>query len=103
MMKKILEDMIHEALEGERGITQAKGHHQKLIVALMSSKGSLGNVYLFHTYLVVARTKIEFSKQLGATQFIQEVINDRYGKFFFNDKFVEGMEVRTHSPRTLFI
>jgi hypothetical protein len=34
--------MIHEALEGGGGITQAKGHDQKLIVALMSSKGSLG-------------------------------------------------------------
>jgi hypothetical protein len=45
MMKKRMEDMIHEALEGGGGITQAKGHDQKLIVALMSSKGSLGNVY----------------------------------------------------------
>jgi hypothetical protein len=97
-----MEDMIHEALEGGGGITQAKGHDQKLIVALMSSKGSLGNVCLIHTYLVVARTKIKFSKELGATQFIQEVINDKNGKFVFNGKFVEGTEVRTHSPRTFF-
>jgi hypothetical protein len=62
--------MIHEALESGGSITQAKGHDQKLIVALMSSKGSLTNVYLFHTDLVVARTKIKFSKELGATQFI---------------------------------
>ena len=46
--------MIHEALKGGGGITQAKGHDQKLIVALMISKGSLGNIYLFHMYLVVA-------------------------------------------------
>jgi hypothetical protein len=46
--------MIHEALESGGVITQAKGHDQKLIVALMSSKGSLGNVCLFHTYMVVA-------------------------------------------------
>jgi hypothetical protein len=54
MVEKRMEDMIHEALEGGGGITKAKGHDQKLIVALMSSKGSLWNVYLFHTYLVVA-------------------------------------------------
>jgi hypothetical protein len=54
--------MIHEDLEGGGGITQAKGHDQKLIVALMSSKVSLRNVCLFHTYLVVARTKIKFRK-----------------------------------------
>jgi hypothetical protein len=95
--------MIHEALESGGSITQAKGHDQKLIVALMSSKCSLRNVCLIHTYLVVARTKIKFSKELGTTQFIQEVINDRNGKFVFNGEFVEGTEVRTHAPRTFFL
>ena len=54
MAEKRMEDMIHEALEGEGGITQAKGHDQKLIVALMSSKGSLGDICLFHMDLVVS-------------------------------------------------
>jgi hypothetical protein len=103
MVEKRTEDMIHEALEGGGGITQAKGHDQKLIVALMSSKGSIGDICLFHMYLVVARMKIQFSEELGATQFIQEVINDRNGEFVFDGKFVEGMEVRTHSPRTFFL
>jgi hypothetical protein len=95
-----MEDMIHEDLEGGGGITQAKGHDQKLIVALMSSKGSLGNVCLFHTYLLVAQMKIKFSEELGASQFIQEVINDMNGELVFDAKFVEGTEVKTHSPRT---
>jgi hypothetical protein len=34
-----VEDMVHEALEGGGVVTQAKGHDQKLIVALMSVKG----------------------------------------------------------------
>ena len=81
MIEKGMKDMIHEALEGGGGITQDKGHDQKLIVALMSAKGHIGNVYLFHIYLVITRVKIKFSKELGTTQFIQEVINDRNGKF----------------------
>ena len=85
-----MEDTIHEALEGGGGITQAKGHDQKLIVALMSVKGHLGNVKLFHTYLVIAQAKIKFGEELGTTQFIQEVINDRNGEFVFDGKFVEG-------------
>jgi hypothetical protein len=76
--------MVHEALEGGGGVTQTKGHDQKLIVALMSVKGHLGDVVLFHTYLVVARAKIKFGEELGATQFIQEVINDKNGKFVFD-------------------
>jgi hypothetical protein len=70
MTEKGTEDMIHEDLEGGGGISQAKGNDQKLKVALMSVKGHLGNVFLFHTYLVIARVKIKFSKELGTTQFI---------------------------------
>ena len=54
MTEKMTKDMIHEDLESGGNITQDKGHEQKLILALMSSKGSLRNVCLFHTDLVVA-------------------------------------------------
>jgi hypothetical protein len=62
MMEKRTKDMIHETLEGGGGITQDKGHDQKIIVALLSYKGSIGNVFLFHTYLVVAQMNIQFNK-----------------------------------------
>ena len=54
-MEKRTEDMIHEALKSGGSITQAKGKDQKIIVALMSSKCSLRNVFLVHMYLVVAK------------------------------------------------
>ena len=98
-----MKDMIHEALEGGEGITQAKGHDQKLIGALMSVKGRLGNVYLFHTYLVVIRTKIQFSEEFGTTQFIQEVINDKNGEFVFDGDFFEGTKIRTHVRGAFFL
>jgi hypothetical protein len=102
-MEKRTEDMIHEDLESGGSITQSKWHDKKLIVALMSSKCSLRNVYLVHTDLVVVRQKIKFSKELGTTQFIQDVINDRNGKFVFNGEFFEGAEFRTHVPRNYFL
>jgi hypothetical protein len=54
-------------------------------------------------YLVVARMKIKFSELLSTTQFIQEIINDRNGKLVFDGDFIEGTEVRTHTPSTLFL
>jgi hypothetical protein len=63
--------MIHETLESEGSITQAKRHDQELLVTLMSFKGSLGNFFLFHMYLVVARMENKFSKVLRTTQLIQ--------------------------------
>jgi hypothetical protein len=103
MMEERTKDMIHETLKSGGGITQAKGHDQELIVTLMSSKGSLGDVFLFHMYLVVARTKIKFCKVLSTTQFIQKVINDRNGKFVFDCEFVEGTKIRTHVPSAFFL
>ena len=70
MVEKRTEDVIHEALEGGGSITQAKGHDQKLIVAVMSEKGHLGNVCILHMYLVIVQVKIKFSKEFGTTQFI---------------------------------
>jgi hypothetical protein len=103
MTKKMTKDMIHETLESGGGITQAKWHDQELIITRMSSKGNLGNVFFFHTYLVVARTEIKFSKVLSTTLFIQEIINDRNGKFFFDGEFVEDVKVWTHAPSSFFL
>ena len=69
----------------------------------MSSKGSLGNVYLFHTYLVVAQTKIKFSEVLSTTQLIQEIINDRNGELVLDGDLIEGTKVGTHVPSTFFL
>jgi hypothetical protein len=98
-----MEDMIHEDLEGGGGITRAKGNDQKLIVTLVSTKQSLGYVSFLHTYLVVSRTQIKFSEVLSTTQLIQEIINDRNGKLFFDGELIEGMKVGTHALSTFFL
>ena len=93
MMEERTKNIIHETLESGGGITQEKWNYQELIVTLMSSKCSLGNVFLFHTYLVVAITNNKFSKVPSTTQFIQQIINDRNGKFVFDGEFVQGEKV----------
>jgi hypothetical protein len=93
MKNEWTKDIIHETLESGGRITQTKGNDQELIVTLMSSKGILGNVFLFHVYLVVAKMKIKFSKLLRTTQFIQQVINERNWKFVFNGEFLQGAKV----------
>jgi hypothetical protein len=67
MTKERTEDMIHETLKSGGGITWAKGHDQELIMTLMSSKGSVVNVFFFHMYLVVAIIEIKFGKVLRTT------------------------------------
>jgi hypothetical protein len=69
----------------------------------MSSKRSLGDVFLLHMYLVVARVHIEFSEVLSTTQLIQEIINDRNVKLVLDCEFIEGTKVRTHVLSTFFL
>jgi hypothetical protein len=91
MTKEWMEGMIHETLESGGSITKSKGHEQEIIVTLMSSKGSLGNGFIFHTYLVVSRMEIKFIKVL-TTQLIHHVINDKnnnylfYGEIYYNSR-----------------
>jgi len=96
-------NMINETLKSGQCITKTKGQDQELIVALMNLKGNLRNVFLFHTNLVVDRTKIKFDKVLRTTQFIQKVINDRNGKFFFDCDFGEGTKIKTREPSAFFL
>jgi hypothetical protein len=97
-MEERMKNMIHETLKSGGGITETKMHDQELIVALTSAECSLGNVILFHTYLVVARTNTKFGKVLSPIEFIQKVIYDRNGEFVLDGKFVEGIKIRTHAP-----
>jgi hypothetical protein len=69
----------------------------------MSFKGILGDVILFHTYLVVARTQINFSEVLSTTQVIQEIINEMNVKLVLDGEFIEGMKFITHAPSTFFL
>ena len=103
MTEEKIEDMIHETLESGGRTTQTKGHEQELIVTLMSSKCSLGNVFLFLTYLVVAKTQIKFSEVLSTTHLIQEIINVRNREVVLDGNLIEGTKVGTRAPSTFFL
>jgi hypothetical protein len=58
MMEKRTEDMIHETLKSGGRIIEVEWHNKELIVTLMIYECSLGNVFFFHTNMVVARVEI---------------------------------------------
>ena len=92
MKKERMKDMIHETLRSGGGITETKGKDQELIVALMSEKWHLEDVFLLNMYMVVSKMKVEFGKVLSPTNFIQKVVNDGNGEFVLDGNFVESMK-----------
>jgi hypothetical protein len=96
-------DMIHETLKSGGGITKRKGCDQELIVVVMSAKCSLWDLFLFHMYLMAVIMKVKFVEELIPTEFIEKVIYDGNGRFFLDDKFFEGMKIRTHAPNNFLL
>lgn len=60
-----LEDIVHECLEGGRGVGEAKQHHQKLIVPLVSAEHRLADVVWVHAHLVIARMQVQLREEVG--------------------------------------
>jgi len=59
------EQVVHKALKSGWGITKTEWHDQELIMAFMSLKSSLWDVFFFHADLVVAEAKVKLSKELS--------------------------------------
>ena len=59
--------MIRETLKTGGNITDVEWHNQELIVTPMSYECTLGNVFFFHTNLVVVRAEIKFGKIMSTT------------------------------------
>jgi len=53
-------------------------------MALLCAKYYLHNVFLFHLYLVVVGTQVKFGEKIGSVKFIQDIINNWDGEFFFD-------------------
>jgi hypothetical protein len=59
--------MIHETLKSGGSIIEDEWHNQELVEILMIFECSIGNVFFFHTNMVVARVEIKFGKILSTT------------------------------------
>ena len=55
-------NVIHQRLEGGWRIGQSEWHHKKLIMPMMSVKGSFRNVRRMDPYLMITRAQIQFRK-----------------------------------------
>lgn len=72
--------MVHNALKSRRSISQAKGHDLELIVALVCFECCFMLIGRQHPDLVISRSHVQLSEYFGASQLIQDFLNDRHGK-----------------------
>ena len=70
-----LEYFIHQCLECRRSIREAKGHDQKLIVAIMCVEIHFRDTILMNPNLVIPRMKIQLGEKMSTMELIQKLIN----------------------------
>jgi hypothetical protein len=90
-----LKDIVHESLEGRWGVGKPKGHHEKLVMALISAEGSLGDVLLPHPDLMISGSEVQFRKNYCPMELIQQLIDDGYGVFVFDCFLVKSSIIDT--------
>lgn len=69
----------------------------------MCVKRRLLDIRLMHVYLMIAGTKIQFRKEMGTFQFIQELIHDRNRELVFDRQFIESAVVDAESPSAIML
>jgi len=74
------QDIIHDALKGGRGIGQPKWHDLEVIQLLMCFENSLVFILRFHSYLMITGFHVQLCKIFTASQFLQDLFNDRHRK-----------------------
>jgi len=85
----ISEGVVHESLEGGRGVGETKEHDSGFEEAFMGDEGGLPLVSVFDADVVVAPSNIELGEDFGVSEFIDEVGD--WGKWvgISNGMFVE--------------
>ena len=61
----IFKQVIHETLEGGRGVDEIKGHDSRFTEALVGNKGSFSLVSILDMDIVISLSYIEFGEDFG--------------------------------------
>jgi len=92
------QDVVHQGLEGRRGVGEAERHHQTLVVAMMSAEGRLGDVVWVHPHLMILRAQVELGEETRPMELIEELVYHQDQEFVLGHLGVEGAVVDAETP-----
>jgi hypothetical protein len=98
-----MEEVVHEALEGGGGISEAEGHHQVFELAISGFEGGLGDVIRVDADLVVAGFEVDFAEIFGMGQPVEEFIDIGKGVAVLDCLFIEGTVVDAGPKATVLL
>ena len=98
-MKSILD----ESLKSGGSVSKSKGHNEVFIGAIARTKGCFPFVPRGNADIVVARSKVEFGKNLGLLEAIEEIVDQGKGVSVLSGDAVQAPIIHTEAEGAVFL
>ncbi|KAG5335312.1 hypothetical protein C0989_001470 [Termitomyces sp. Mn162] len=99
----VMEDVIHEVLEGGGGVSHSKGHHKVLKEAIAGAKGGLPFMFQSDPDVVVAGAEVYLYVYLGTAETVNKISNQGEGILVFFSDFVESPIIHAESEQSILL
>ena len=99
----VAERVVHESLEGSRGVGEPKEHHCGFEESFVGDKGCLPLVPVFDPYIVVSPANVKLDEDLGVSQFVYKIGDKGKGVGIMNGVFVDVSVVLTRAESPIFL
>ena len=99
----IAKRVIHEMLEGGRGIGETKEHHHRFEEPFMGDEGSFPLMSIFDSGIIVSPSDIKLGEDFCPLKFIDEVGNEGKRVCITNSVFIDVVIVLTGSEATVLL
>ena len=96
--KERSEHVIHQRLESRWCVGETEGHHQELIVSLMSAKHRFADVLRVHPHLMVAGAEVELGEETRTMELIQELVHHWDRELILGGLCIKGVVVDVEPP-----
>jgi hypothetical protein len=100
---EVTERVVHETLEGGRGVGETKEHDSGFEEAFVSVKCSFPLVAIFDPNIVVTPLNIELCEDVGPFEFVDEIGDEGEGIGVTDSVFIDISIVLTWSESSIFL
>ena len=100
-IKVLMEDPIHKVHKRGWYIYETKWHDKKLVMTIPSAEGSLRNVILSHSKLVVAWPEIYLRKETWTLEFVKYIVDSGKRVLILHSDFAELAKIDAYSKGSI--
>ena len=99
----VMKGIIHEVLEGGRGISETKEHYGWFEESLMGDKGSFPLMFILDSDIIISPLDIKFGEDFCPLEFIDKIRNEWKGVCIMDSVFVNVAVVMARAKATIFL